>query len=84
MGKKQMPFDWAKHYEDFVWSLCDPDDPRCRLRVQWDDVWLTVRPEVSLFDRDFDPDNIPEDYHYSDVAARESANFHRKNKIKEI
>lgn len=81
MEKKQAPFDWVAHYEDFVWSHCDYDDLRCKLRVQWDGVWLTVRPEISLFDENFDPDNIPEDYHYNETAARKSAEFRKANHL---
>ena len=75
--KKEQAFNWAECFDDFVWNICDVDDPRCRVFYTWDDQKFSMRPVVSLFDKNFDPDNIPEDYHYSPEVKRQSDEFHR-------
>lgn len=79
MGRKKKPFNWAYHYDEFVWTFCAPDDPRCKVRTLWDGGWHTMRPTRSLFDKEFDPDNIPVDYQYTPEMERESAKFRKEN-----
>lgn len=81
MKSEEKPFDWSYHYDEFVWTFCAPDDPRCRVRTLWDGSWCTMRPTYSLFDKNFDADNIPEDYQYTPEMERESVKFRKENRL---